>query len=109
MTQRRSSVCRRTPSQTLSNPAPLLLRRPNQCLTPPCHTGAPRTFWIHKRTDGTVIFHYKEYSQDEVWAPFVDPVADAKVTLPEGIEIFATPPLDPAADPPEFVPLRTAV
>ena len=30
-----------------------------------------------------------------MWAPFVDPVADAKVTLPEGIEIFATPPWTP--------------
>lgn len=74
-----------------------------------CCAGAPRTFWIHKRSDGSVVFHYKEYSQDEVWAPFVDPMADVKVTLPEGIEVLATPPPDPATDPPEFVPLRAAV
>ena len=74
----------------------------------PLPQGAPRTFWIHKRADGTVIFHYKEYSQDEVWAPFVDPLADVKKTLAEGIELFSTIPSDPIDDPPPFVPLRSA-
>ena len=67
---------------------------------------APRTFWIHKRGDGTVVLHYKEYSQDEVWAPFVDPLADVKVTAPDGIELFGSPPTDPTQHPPSFLPLR---
>lgn len=94
-------------------------------LTPSLHTGivgiqhrllevdneeqqrAPHTFWIHRRSDGHVVFHYKEYAQQPVWLPPIDSSANPLVTDPQGIEIFSLqcPPPDPMKEPPSEVPL----
>jgi hypothetical protein len=65
-------------------------------------TLVPHTFWIHKREDGTVVLHYKEFAADEVWLPSRVAGADPLVTDPAGIEIFnpACPPPDPATKTP---------
>ena len=69
---------------------------------------APHTFWIHKRTDGTVVFHYKQFAADDVWYPPIDVNAKPPVTDPEGIVMFDTPPPDPMITPPTEVELKAA-
>ena len=56
------------------------------------------------------VFHYKELSAHTVWLPSIDPDAKPLVTNPEGIELFASPPIDPvdATSMPAEVELRTA-
>ena len=55
------------------------------------------TFWIHKRTDGVVVFHYKELCADPVWLPHKQRIndTDALVMDPEGIVLFREAPPDP--------------
>ena len=53
----------------------------------------PKAFWIH-RVGKRVVLHYKEYSADPVWMPFLrDPnsgeVIEPKTTDPQGIDLFA--------------------
>ena len=64
----------------------------------------PHTFWIHRRSDGTVVLHYKERSTHAVWLPPVDPAAEPLVTSEDGIVLFASPPPDPMVNPPVCAP-----
>ena len=71
-------------------------------------TLVPHTFWIHKRPDGQVVFHYKELAADPVWLPPLVPNATPLVTDPQGIEFLdpSCPLPDPLVTPPtemEFV------
>ena len=65
---------------------------------------SPHTFWIHKRGDGEVVFHYKELCADPVWLPHKQRInnTDALVMNPEGIVLFAEAPPDPTISAPDL-------
>jgi hypothetical protein len=66
----------------------------------------PHLFWIHRRSDETVVLHYKELAAHSVFLPKVRG-SDPAVTDPEGIVLFGSPPGDPMVDPPKECELRS--
>ena len=66
----------------------------------------PHQFWLHRRADGTVVLHYKEYAQHAVFLPKVRG-SDPAQTDPEGIVLFGSPPPDPMVTPPEECELKS--
>ena len=69
---------------------------------------SPHTFWIHRRSDGRVIMHYKEFCAHQVWLPHVQEsnAGAALVTDERGIQLFATDPPDPVNSPPRVARLE---
>lgn len=66
---------------------------------------SPHTFWIHRRPDGKVVMHYKEFCSDELWLPPLNPSQRPWTTTdPDGIVIFRTDPPDPMTNPPSRAP-----
>ena len=66
----------------------------------------PHLFWIHRRSDGVVVLHYKELAAHPVFLPKVRG-SDPPVTDPEGIVLFGSPPPDPMVSPPTECELRS--
>ena len=86
---------------SLVHPAPVGIQHANLKE----ETLVPHTFWIHRRPDGEVVFHYKELSADKVWLPPQDPNSNVWVTDPDGIQLFGQAPPDPMVSPPKAVEL----
>ena len=66
----------------------------------------PHLFWIHRRSDETVVLHYKEFAAHSVFLP-KKRGSDPAVTDPDGIVLFGSPPGDPMVTPPKECELRS--
>ena len=73
---------------------------------PEKEVAVPHLFWIHRRSDGVVVLHYKELAAHPIFLPKVRS-SDPPLTDPEGIVLFRTPPPDPMVAPPAECELRS--